>query len=114
MKTLGYEHIAQHGHELLEYATERVKEIQGLRIIGTSKHKVSVLSFVLEDAHPHDVGSILDSAGIVVRAGHHCAQPVMKFFGIPATTRASFACFNDKTDVDALIQGLRTVKEIFG
>lgn len=114
VRSIGYEAIAAHGHELLEYATEQVKTIPGLRIIGTAKQKASVLSFVLEDAHPHDVGSILDSAGIVVRAGHHCAQPVMKFFGIPATTRASFACFNDQSDVDALIEGLRTVKEIFG
>jgi len=114
VRGLGYDAIAKHGHELLEYATERVQEIPGLRVIGTAKRKASVLSFVLEDAHPHDVGSILDSGGIVVRAGHHCAQPVMKFFGIPATTRASFACFNDKSDVDALLEGLRTVKEIFG
>jgi cysteine desulfurase/selenocysteine lyase len=114
IKAIGYEAIGAHGHELLAYATERVQEIEGLRIIGTAAQKASVLSFVIEGAHPHDVGSILDSNGIVVRAGHHCAQPVMKFFQIPATTRASFACFNDKSDVDALIEGIRMVKEIFG
>jgi len=114
VRTLGYEAIAAHGQDLLAYATERVRTIEGLRIIGQAKHKASVLSFVMEGVHPHDVGSILDSEGVVVRAGHHCAQPVMKFFKIPATTRASFACFNDRSDVDALIKGLQTVKEIFG
>jgi len=114
VRGLGYDSIAEHGHQLLAYATKRVKEIPGLRIIGEAKQKASVLSFVVEGAHPHDVGTILDSAGVVVRAGHHCAQPVMKFFNIPATTRASFACFNDESDVDALIEGIRTVKEIFG
>ena len=114
VRTLGYEAIAAHGQDLLAYATERVRTIEGLRIIGQARQKASVLSFVLEGVHPHDVGSILDSEGVVVRAGHHCAQPVMKFFKIPATTRASFACFNDRSDVDALIKGLQTVKEIFG
>ncbi len=114
VKALGYPAIAAHGHELLLYATDQLKGIPGLRIIGEAAHKASVISFVIEDVHPHDVGTILDSTGVVVRAGHHCAQPVMKFFRIPATTRASFACFNDRSDVDALVEGIRTVKEIFG
>jgi cysteine desulfurase/selenocysteine lyase len=111
---LGLDRIAAHGHELLDYATSRVKEIPGLRIIGEAKAKASVLSFVIEGVHPHDVGTILDHDGIVVRAGHHCAQPVMKRLNIPATTRASFACFNDRDDVDALVAGILKVKEIFG
>ena len=111
---LGLDRIAAHGHELLAYATERVKRIPGLRIIGEAGQKASVLSFVIDGVHPHDVGTILDHEGIVVRAGHHCAQPVMKRLDIPATTRASFACFNDRDDVDALVDGIQKVKEIFG
>ncbi len=114
VRGLGLDRIAAHGHELLAYATGRVKRIPGLRIIGEARQKASVLSFVLEGVHPHDVGTILDHEGIVVRAGHHCAQPVMKRFGIPATTRASFACFNGPDDVDALVEGILKVKEIFG
>ena len=114
VRGLGMDRIAAHGHELLAYATARVKRIPGLRIIGEARQKASVLSFVLEGVHPHDVGTILDHEGIVVRAGHHCAQPVMKRFGIPATTRASFACFNGPDDVDALVEGILKVKEIFG
>ena len=110
---LGLDAIAAHEHELLNYATERLSGIQGLRIIGTAREKASVLSFVLEGIHPHDVGSILDSDGIVVRAGHHCAQPVMQRMGVPATTRASFAYFNTREDVDALAAGILKVKEIF-
>lgn len=114
LRGLGLEAVAAHGHELLAYATERVKRVPGLRIIGEAKAKASVLSFVIDGVHPHDVGTILDHEGIVVRAGHHCAQPVMKRLNIPATTRASFACFNDKDDVDALVEGILKVKEIFG
>ncbi len=114
VRSLGLDLIAAHGHELLDYATARVRQIPGLRVIGEAKEKASVLSFVLEGVHPHDVGTILDYEGIVVRAGHHCAQPVMKRLNIPATTRASFACFNDRDDVDALVEGILKVKEIFG
>ncbi len=114
LRGLGLDQVSAHGHELLAYATERVKGIPGLRIIGEAKAKASVLSFVIDGVHPHDVGTILDHEGIVVRAGHHCAQPVMKRLNIPATTRASFACFNDKDDVDALVEGILKVKEIFG
>jgi cysteine desulfurase/selenocysteine lyase len=91
-----------------------MKGVPGLRIIGEAEQKASVLSFVIEGVHPHDVGTILDHEGIVVRAGHHCAQPVMKRLNIPATTRASFACFNHRDDVDALVEGILKVKEIFG
>ena len=87
--------------------------LPGLRIIGNAKAKASVLSFVLDDIHPHDVGSILDHEGIVVRAGHHCAQPVMQRFAIPATTRASIAYFNTREDIDALVSGILKVQEIF-
>jgi cysteine desulfurase/selenocysteine lyase len=113
LKGLGFERIAAHEHALLDYATERLTAIEGLRIIGTAPGKASVLSFVLEGIHPHDVGSILDHEGVVVRAGHHCAQPVMQRFQVPATTRASFAYFNTKEDVDALVTGILKVKEIF-
>ncbi len=113
LQGLGLDRIATYEHELLAYATERLSGIHGLRIIGTAREKASVLSFVLEGIHPHDVGSILDHEGIVVRAGHHCAQPVMQRMGIPATTRASFAYFNTREDVDALVAGILKVKEIF-
>ena len=114
LNTIGLDRIAAHEHTLLDYATQELGKIEGLRIIGTAPGKASVLSFVLAGIHPHDVGSILDHEGVVVRAGHHCAQPVMKRFGIPATTRASFAYFNDQKDVDALVAAIRQVKDIFG
>lgn len=114
LKGIGFDRIAAHEHDLLNYATEQLSRIEGLRIIGTAQEKASVLSFVLDGIHPHDVGSILDHAGIVVRAGHHCAQPVMQRMKVPATTRASFAYFNDRADVDALVAGILKVKEIFG
>lgn len=110
---LGLDRIAAHEHALLEYATERLSVIPGLRIIGTAREKASVISFVLDGIHPHDIGSILDHEGIVVRAGHHCAQPVMTRFQVPATTRASFAFFNTREDVDALVSGILKVQEIF-
>lgn len=111
---LGLDRIAAHEHELLTLATARLSALPGLRIIGTAKDKASVLSFVVEGIHPHDMGTILDSEGIVVRAGHHCAQPVMTRLGIPATTRASFAYFNTAAEVDALEAGVRKAIEIFG
>jgi cysteine desulfurase/selenocysteine lyase len=113
LRELGLERIQAHEHELLAYATERLQAIPGLRIIGTARDKASVLSFVLDGIHPHDIGSILDHDGIVVRAGHHCAQPVMQRFGLPATTRASFAYFNTPADIDALVSGILKVQEIF-
>jgi cysteine desulfurase/selenocysteine lyase len=113
LRELGLERIAAHEHDLLAYATERFAALDGVRIIGQAGNKASVLSFVLEDIHPHDVGTILDNEGIVVRAGHHCAQPVMERLGIPATTRASFSYFNTREDIDALVSGILMVQEIF-
>ena len=104
---------AAHEAELLRYATERLKAIEGVRIIGTAGEKSSVLSFVIDDIHPHDIGTILDQEGIAVRAGHHCAQPVMQRFNIPATARASFAFYNTKDEVDVLARTIEKVVEIF-
>jgi cysteine desulfurase/selenocysteine lyase len=110
---LGLEAAAVHERELLDYATERLSEIPQVRLIGTAKHKISVVSFVIEDIHAHDVGTILDRAGVAVRVGHHCAQPVMQRFKVPATVRASFAFYNTKGEVDALIAGIHNVIEVF-
>ena len=110
---VGLENISPYEHELLTYATEQLAKIPGLRIIGTAKEKAAVISFVLDGVHPHDAGTILDQEGIAVRTGHHCAQPVMNRFGIPATTRASLAFYNTKEEVDALVAGIKKVQEIF-
>jgi cysteine desulfurase/selenocysteine lyase len=110
---VGLDEIAAHERDLLAYGTALLEEIPGLRIIGTASEKASVLSFVLDGVHPHDVGTILDQEGIAVRTGHHCAQPVMDRFGIPATTRASLALYNARSDLDALVKGIRKVQEIF-
>ena len=113
LNSIGREQAAAHEHELLSYATERVSAIEGVRIIGTAREKASVLSFVIDDIHPHDIGTILDQEGIAVRAGHHCAQPVMQRFNIPATARASFAFYNTKEEVDVLASTIEKVIEIF-
>jgi cysteine desulfurase / selenocysteine lyase len=113
LNDLGMNNVAAHEHDLLDYATEAVAAIPGVRLIGTAPERAGVLSFVLEGVHPHDIGTILDQAGIAVRTGHHCAQPVMDRFGIPATARASFALYNTRDDVDTLVQGIRKVKEVF-
>jgi len=113
MNGIGVTKIAAHEHDLLEYATEVVGRLPGVRIIGTAKDKASVLSFVLDDVHPHDIGTILDQQGIAVRTGHHCAQPVMERFHIPATVRASFAMYNTRAEIDALAAGIRRVGEVF-
>ena len=113
MQSLGIEKIAGHEHDLLVYATERVSALDGVKIIGTAAEKASVLSFTLEDVHPHDIGTILDQEGIAVRTGHHCAQPVMDRYRIPATVRASFAAYNTRSEVDALVRGIRKVREVF-
>jgi cysteine desulfurase/selenocysteine lyase len=113
VKGLGLDRIAAHEHELLAYATGRLSAIPGLRIIGNAEAKASVLSFVVDGIHPHDMGSLLDGEGVVVRAGHHCAQPVMTRFCIPATTRASFAYFNTREDVDALVSAVLKAIELF-
>ncbi len=114
VNTIGLEAIEQYEHELLVYGTEQLKKIDGVRLIGTAKEKASVLSFVMEHAHPHDIGTILDSEGIAVRTGHHCTQPVMQRLGIPATARASISFYNTKAEIDALVRGIAKVKEIFG
>src|SRR5262249_3730359 len=105
--------IGAHEHELLVYGTELLSRIPGLRLVGTAKEKAGVLSFVLEGIHPHDIGTVLDYEGIAVRTGHHCAQPVMDRFALPATARAHLACFNTKSDLDALAAGIRKVQEMF-
>jgi cysteine desulfurase/selenocysteine lyase len=110
---VGFDGIAAHEDDLLAYGTALLDEIPGLRSIGTASEKASVLSFVLDGIHPHDVGTILDQEGIAVRTGHHCAQPVMDRFGVPATTRASLALYNTRSDLDALANGIRKVQEIF-
>jgi cysteine desulfurase/selenocysteine lyase len=102
-----------HEHALLEYATEKLSNIEGVKVIGTAAEKASVLSFTIEGVHPHDIGTILDQSGIAVRAGHHCAQPVMKFFDVPATARASFAFYNTHWEVDALAEAVEKVIEVF-
>jgi len=106
--------IGEYEHDLLVYATEKLLVIPGLRLIGTAKEKAAVLSFVIEGIHPHDIGTILDAEGIAIRTGHHCAQPVMQRFGVPATARASFAFYNTKEEVDALVKAIYKVKEILG
>jgi cysteine desulfurase / selenocysteine lyase len=113
VNSLGIEKISAHEHDLLEYATETVSAVPGVRLIGTAKEKAGVLSFVFDNIHPHDVGTILDQEGIAIRTGHHCAQPVMERFCIPATARASFALYNTKQEVDALVKGLKKVREVF-
>jgi len=114
IKNIGIEKIAAYEKELLDYATEKLSEIEGLRIIGRAKEKCSVISFVFEDIHPHDIGTFLDFDGVAVRTGHHCTQPVMERFNIPATTRASFAMYNTKEEVDVLANSLKKVLEVFG
>jgi cysteine desulfurase / selenocysteine lyase len=114
VQAVGLEPIAAYEGELLAYATERLSSIPQVRIIGTAKHKASVTSFVVEGVHPHDVGTILDDQGVAIRAGHHCAQPVMQRFGVPATNRASLAFYNTRAEIDALVAGLHKVIEVFG
>jgi cysteine desulfurase / selenocysteine lyase len=105
--------VLAHEEDLLGYGTERLLSVPGVKIIGTAPHKAGVLSFVMEDVHPHDVGTVLDREGIAVRTGHHCAQPVMQRFGIPATARASFGLYNTRTEIDALAAGLEKVRRMF-
>ena len=113
VQALGFEGIEAHEAELLEYGARALSAIEGLRIVGTAHHKAGILSFTLENIHPHDIGTILDEQGIAVRTGHHCAQPVMQRFQIPATARASLAFYNTKQDIDALVHGLDRVIEVF-
>ena len=110
---LGIKNIVKHETELLEYATEQISKINGVKIIGNAENKASVLSFVIENVHPHDVGTIMDAKGVAIRAGNHCNQPVMDFYSIPATARASFAIYNTKEDVDKLIAAITKTIEVF-
>ncbi len=114
LNAIGLDNIAAYEEELLDYATHEISKIPGVRIIGTAENKASVISLVIEGIHPHDVGTVLDQEGIAVRTGHHCAQPVMQRFGIPATTRASLAFYNTRGEIDALVAGIHKVKEVFG
>lgn len=114
LQNIGLENIAAYEQELLDYATEKIGNMPGVRLVGTAANKASVLSFVLDNIHPHDIGTILDQQGLAIRAGHHCAQPVMERFGIPATARASFAFFNTRSEIDALAEGIKQVQELMG
>ena len=113
VQSVGYESFASYEDDLLEYGTKALEGIEGLRIIGTAPHKAGILSFVMENVHPHDIGTILDAEGVAVRTGHHCAQPVMQRFQIPATVRASMAMYNTKEDIDALVRAIDRVIEVF-
>lgn len=113
INALDFEAAAAYEHELLEYATQRLSDIPEVKIIGTAAEKASVLSFEIEGIHPHDIGTILDQQGIAIRAGHHCAQPVMQFFDVPATARASFAFYNTREEVDKLVDAVQKVIEVF-
>lgn len=113
INSIDFEAAAAYEHELLEYATERLSDIPGVKIIGTAAEKASVLSFTIDEIHPHDIGTILDQQGIAIRAGHHCAQPVMEFFDVPATARASFAFYNTREEVDKLADAIQKVIEVF-
>ena len=110
---IGIERIARHEKQVLAYGTRRLQEIPGLRLIGTAQEKEGILSFVLENIHPHDIGTVLDQEGIAIRTGHHCAQPLMDRFGVPATARASLALYNTMEEMDALANGLQKVREVF-
>jgi len=114
LNQVGLDNVAAYEHELLAYGAKALRHVRGLRLIGTAQEKAAVLSFVMDGVHPHDVGTVLDREGIAVRTGHHCAQPVMQRFGIPATTRASLAFYNTRQEIDALVTGLHKVAEIFG
>ena len=114
LNEIGMDNIAAYEAGLLVYATEKALQIKGLRIIGEAEHKGAILSFVLDKIHPHDIGTMLDSLGIAVRAGHHCAMPVMDFFKVPATARASFAMYNTKEEIDVLMNGIESLIEVFG
>ncbi|MCM2314631.1 MAG: cysteine desulfurase [Thermoanaerobaculia bacterium] len=114
LESAGIENVEAWEHELLAYATAKLSAVPGLRLVGTAANKAAVISFVLDSAHPHDIGTIVDQEGVAIRTGHHCAQPAMNRFGVPATARASFALYNTKDEVDALVRAIEHVVEIFG
>jgi cysteine desulfurase/selenocysteine lyase len=113
LERIGMREIEAYERELRDYATRALKAVPGLRLFGEDPHKAGVFAFELEGVHPHDVGTILDAEGVAVRAGHHCAQPLMERFGVPAMVRASLALYNTRADVDALVRGLARVREVF-
>ncbi len=113
MNSIGIRNIAAHEHEILEYATEKISAYKRIKIIGQAENKCSLISFVLDNIHPHDVGTFLDFEGIAIRTGHHCTQPLMDRYGVPATSRASFALYNTKQEVDILAAGIKKVIEVF-
>jgi cysteine desulfurase/selenocysteine lyase len=113
LETLGIDAVQAHEQSLLTQATAALREIPGMRLIGEAADKGPVISFVLEGVHPHDLGTILDAEGVAVRAGHHCAMPVMEFFDVPATARASFGCYSDEADIAQLVAALRHAHEVF-
>ncbi len=110
----GLDNIAAHEQQLHDYTVEQIRKLEKVRFIGTAEHKTSVVSFLFEDIHPYDTGTILDKLGVAVRTGHHCAQPLMDFYGIPGTVRASFAVYNTREEIDTMIEGLQKVREMFG
>ena len=114
LNKIDFEAALKHEHEVLEYATARLSQIPGVKFIGTAREKLGVISFELEMVHPHDIGTILDESGVAIRTGHHCAMPIMKFFKVPATARASFAFYNTKQEVEVMVRALECVKQLFG
>ena len=114
LEKIGMDRIAAYEHELLEYATERLSQVQGLRIVGTAADKAAVVSFTLDGIHPHDIGTILDTEGVAIRTGHHCAMPVMEFFKIPATARASMSFYNTREEIDRLVAALEHTRQVLG
>jgi cysteine desulfurase/selenocysteine lyase len=114
LRELGLDRIAAAEHDLLVYATGRLRAVPGLEIVGTAAHKAAVVSFTVQGIHPHDLGTILDSEGVAIRTGHHCAMPVMEFYGVPATARASFAFYNTRAEVDRLVEALELAREMLG
>ncbi len=113
VQSIGLDRIAAYEHDLLAYGTEQLQAMPGVNLVGTAAHKASILGFTLDGIHPHDIGTIVDQQGVAIRAGHHCAQPVMARFGVPATARASLAFYNTKAEIDALVAAIRKVQEIF-
>ncbi|MBV8402815.1 MAG: cysteine desulfurase, partial [Gammaproteobacteria bacterium] len=114
LEQLGIESVAAHEQRLLQLATAELERMPGIELVGTAAHKAAVLSFTMDGVHAHDLGTILDAEGVAVRTGHHCAMPVMTFFGVPATARASFACYNTEADIERLVGALRRAREVFG
>ena len=114
LERLGIEAIAAHEQHLLQLATSELTSLPDIELIGTAAHKAAVLSFTMKGVHAHDLGTVLDAQGVAIRTGHHCAMPVMTFFGVPATARASFGCYNTQGDVASLVRALKRAREVFG